>query len=42
MLLDLNVRKAAATLGPLIDAPISNIAIRPKLEAFAASEGLQL
>jgi len=42
MLLDLDTRKAAALLAPLIDAPMSEITIRPKLEAFAASEGLQL
>ena len=42
MLLDLDVAKAAAILTPLIDAPVTNVPIRPKLEAFAAAEGLQL
>jgi phosphotransferase system enzyme I (PtsP) len=42
LLLDLDVRKAAATLAPLIDAPTTNSAIRTKLEAFATAEGLQL
>jgi phosphotransferase system enzyme I (PtsP) len=42
MLLDLDVRKAAAALGPMIDAPISNSPVRRKLEAFATAEGLQL
>ena len=42
MLLDLDARKAAAMLRPLIDQPAKGVVIRERLEAFAASEGLQL
>jgi phosphotransferase system enzyme I (PtsP) len=42
MLLDLDSRKAAAFLNPLIEKPSSGIAIRPKLESFALEQGLQI
>jgi phosphotransferase system, enzyme I, PtsP len=42
MLLDLDTKKAAAALRPLIDKPLKNGTIRQKLEAFASAEGLQL
>ena len=42
MLLDLDTRKAAALLQPLIDQPKKGVTIRDELEAFAATEGLQL
>jgi phosphotransferase system enzyme I (PtsP) len=42
MLLDLDSKKAAALLCPLIEAPSPNGTIRERLEAFAAVEGLQL
>jgi phosphotransferase system enzyme I (PtsP) len=42
MLLDLDTKKAAAMLLPLIDRPAKGVKIREKLEAFAAAEGLQL
>jgi phosphotransferase system enzyme I (PtsP) len=41
-LLDLDAGKAAALLQPLIEQPTGNVAIRDKLEAFAAAQGLQL
>jgi len=42
MLLDLDVGKAKAAIDPLIDAPAGSVAVRQKIEAFAAAEGLQL
>jgi phosphotransferase system enzyme I (PtsP) len=42
MLLDLDAKKAAALLCPLIEAPSADGTIRERLEAFAAAEGLQL
>jgi phosphotransferase system enzyme I (PtsP) len=42
MLLDLDLKKAAAMLQPLVDSPASSVAIREKLMAFAEAEGLQL
>jgi phosphotransferase system enzyme I (PtsP) len=42
MLLDLDAKKAAALLCPLIEAPLRDGTIRERLEAFAAAEGLQL
>jgi phosphotransferase system enzyme I (PtsP) len=42
MLLDLDIKKTTALLQPLIDSPASSVAIRERLEAFAAAEGLQL
>ena len=42
MLLDLDTRKAAALLLPLIEHPARGVVIRERLEAFAAAEGLQL
>jgi phosphotransferase system, enzyme I, PtsP len=42
MLLDLDSKKAAAMLQPLIDKPAKGVKIREKIEAFAAAEGLQL
>jgi phosphotransferase system enzyme I (PtsP) len=42
MLLDLNARKAAALIQPLIDCAAGSVPIRERLKAFAAEEGLQL
>jgi phosphotransferase system enzyme I (PtsP) len=42
MLLDLDCRKAAAFLCPLIDKPTSGVTIRAQLEKFAADNGLQV
>ena len=42
MLLELHAAKAAALLEPLIDRPSGSIAIRERLEKFAAEEGLQI
>jgi phosphotransferase system enzyme I (PtsP) len=42
MLLELDVAKAQALLCPLIESPIGSVAVRDRLEAFAAAEGLQL
>jgi phosphotransferase system, enzyme I, PtsP len=42
MLLDLDCRKTAEFLGPLIDKPTGSVAIRAQLEKFAADNGLQI
>jgi phosphotransferase system, enzyme I, PtsP len=42
MLLDLDVRKVTALLGPLIDSPAGSVPIRERLQKFAAEENLQL
>jgi phosphotransferase system enzyme I (PtsP) len=42
LLLDLDSRKAAAFLNPLIDKPDGGVSIRARLEGFAAKEGLQI
>jgi phosphotransferase system enzyme I (PtsP) len=42
MLLDLDSRKAAAMLRPLIEKPAKDLKIRQRIEEFAAAEGLQL
>jgi phosphotransferase system, enzyme I, PtsP len=42
VLLDLDSRKAAALLCPLIDKPNGSVSIRAKLEEFAAQQGLQI
>jgi phosphotransferase system enzyme I (PtsP) len=42
MLLDLDCRKAAEFLRPLIDKPASGVPIRAQLEQFAADNGLQV
>jgi phosphotransferase system enzyme I (PtsP) len=42
MLLDLDCRKAAAFLCPLIEKSPINVSIRAQLEKFAAENGLQL
>jgi phosphotransferase system enzyme I (PtsP) len=42
MLLDLDCRKAAALMQPLIEGPVGGVPIRRRLEAFAAAEGLQI
>jgi phosphotransferase system enzyme I (PtsP) len=42
MLLDLDCRKAAAFLCPLIDKPVRGAPIRAQLEKFAADNGLQV
>ncbi len=42
MLLDIDSRKAAAFLSPLIDKPSGTTSIRAELEKFAAEAGLQI
>jgi phosphotransferase system enzyme I (PtsP) len=42
MLLDLDCRKAAQFLAPLLEQPGADVPIRQRLEQFAATEGLQL
>ncbi len=42
MLLDLDCRKGADVLLPILAEPVGSVSIRDRLEAFAASEGLQL
>src|SRR5262249_12094613 len=42
MLLELDARKIAALVTPLIDGPAGAISIREQLKAFAAAQGLQL
>ncbi len=42
MLLDIDSRKAAAFLSPLIDKPSGTTSIRAELEKFAAESGLQI
>jgi phosphotransferase system, enzyme I, PtsP len=42
LLLDLDCRKAAAFLGPLIEKPHGPVPIRAQLEKFAADNGLQV
>jgi phosphotransferase system enzyme I (PtsP) len=42
MLLDLDIDKARAAIDPLIDAPSGSVAVRQRIEEFAAAEGLQL
>ncbi len=42
MLLDLDIKKAAATIQPLLDGAGSKDSVRQKLESFATAEGLQL
>ncbi|HXW24224.1 MAG TPA: phosphoenolpyruvate--protein phosphotransferase [Xanthobacteraceae bacterium] len=42
MLLDLDAGKARALMEPLIERTVRSIAVRERLEAFAAAEGLQL
>jgi phosphotransferase system enzyme I (PtsP) len=42
MLLDLDCRKIAEFLNPLIEKPIAAVSIRAQLEKFAASESLQI
>jgi phosphotransferase system enzyme I (PtsP) len=42
MVLDLDAKKAEALLRPLVEKPPTDGTIREKLEAFAATEGLQL
>ena len=42
MVLDLDARKAAAMIKPLLDAPAGSVSIRQKLTEFAEAEGLAL
>ena len=42
MLLDVNVRKAAALIEPLIESRTGGVPIRERLKAFAAEQGLQI
>ncbi len=42
MILDLDAKKAAAVMAPLLDAPAGSVSIRQKLTEFAEAEGLSL
>jgi phosphotransferase system enzyme I (PtsP) len=42
MILDLDIKKAAAVMKPLLDAPSGSVSVREKLKAFAEAEGLSL
>ncbi|MBI3435375.1 MAG: phosphoenolpyruvate--protein phosphotransferase [Proteobacteria bacterium] len=42
MILDLDAREAAKLIAPLVESPAGSVAIREKLEAFAATRGLAL
>jgi hypothetical protein len=42
MVLELDVKKAAAVLAPLLNGTDRKATVRERLEAFAAAEGLQL
>jgi phosphotransferase system, enzyme I, PtsP len=42
MILDLDIKKAAAAMKPLLDAPSGSVSVREKLKAFAEAEGLSL
>ena len=42
MILELNARKAAAMLRPLLDSAVGATSLRPKLEEFAEAEGLPI
>src|SRR5262249_2843537 len=42
MLLELNVGKAAALLGPIIDSPAGSVSIRDRIKQFAAEQGRPL
>jgi phosphotransferase system, enzyme I, PtsP len=42
MVLDLDARKAAAMMKPLLEAPTGSVSIRQKLTEFAEAEGLSL
>jgi len=42
MVLDLDAKKAAAMIAPLLDAPSGSVSIRERLKEFAEAEGLSL
>jgi phosphotransferase system enzyme I (PtsP) len=42
MLLELDARKAAGLIGPLIESPAGDLQIRERLKAFASEQGLQI
>ena len=42
MVLDLDAGKAAALVNPMLESPTGSVAIRDRLEAFAAEAGLQI
>jgi phosphotransferase system enzyme I (PtsP) len=42
MVLDLDAKKAADMMTPLLDAPSGSVSIREKLKEFAEAEGLSL
>jgi phosphotransferase system enzyme I (PtsP) len=42
MLLDVDARKVESLLRPMVERPVGSVAIRDRLESFAAVEGLQL
>jgi len=42
MILDLDIKKAAAAMQPLLDAPSGSVSVRDRLKDFAEAEGLSL
>ena len=42
LILDLDAKKAAAMIMPLLDAPAGSVSVRAKLMEFAEAEGLSL
>ena len=42
MILDLDIKKAADVMKPLLDAPSGSVSVRDKLKDFAEAEGLSL
>jgi phosphotransferase system enzyme I (PtsP) len=42
MLLELDAKKVAALLRPLVEQPVQGVSIRERLQSFAEAEGLQL
>ncbi len=42
MILDLDIKKAAAAMKPLLEAPSGSVSVREKLKDFAEAEGLSL
>ena len=42
MLLELDAKKVAALLRPLVEQPVQGVSVRERLQSFAEAEGLQL
>jgi hypothetical protein len=42
MLLELDARKAAGLIAPLMESPAGSLQIRERLKAFASEQGLQI